>query len=292
MFRLSLLPVILREVAGARTLPREPEPDLVMDNDEHVQAYSEAGRIDGVMSAAYLFHSGHASEVLQSCASVIDLGCGPATQLVQIAEFNPDVSFHGIDLSPQMLERAEAYAGEKNVSNVKFSLGDITKLEAVESASVDGVVSMLALHHLPTIDHLRACFREIARILKPGGALYLADFGRLKSLKSVLYFAYMNAAHQPHVFSLDYERSLRAAFLFDELKSMANQELPGRVNTYATFIAPLLTVVQTRPKPISGDLKKRLTQLRRALPRRYRADLDDLRSFFRLGGMPSDPFRS
>jgi ubiquinone/menaquinone biosynthesis C-methylase UbiE len=282
----------MREVAGARTLPREPEPDLVMNNDEHVQAYSEAGRIDGAMSAAYLFHSGHATEVLQGCAQVIDLGCGPATQLVQIAQFNPDISFHGIDLSAQMLERAEAYAREKNVSNVRFSHGDITQLDAVESASVDGVISMLALHHLPTIGHLRACFREIARILKPGGALYLADFGRLKSLKSVLFFAYMNAAHQPHVFSLDYERSLRAAFLFDELKSIGNEELPADVDTYATFIAPLLTVMQTRPKkPIPECLKRHLIQLRRALPRRYRADLDDLRSFFRLGGMPSDPFR-
>jgi hypothetical protein len=31
--------------------------------------------------------------------------------------------------------------------------------------------------------------------------------------------------------------------------------------------------------------------MRRALPRRYRADLDDLRLFFKLGGLPSDPFR-
>jgi hypothetical protein len=75
VFRLSLLPVILREVAGARTLPREPDPDPVMDDEEHVQAYSEAGRIDGVMAAAYLFRCGHVSEVLQGCTHDVVLGC-------------------------------------------------------------------------------------------------------------------------------------------------------------------------------------------------------------------------
>ena len=55
--RLSFLPTIAREVFGPRTLPREPEPDLVMDGEDQVAAYTHAGRIDGVMSAAYLFHS-------------------------------------------------------------------------------------------------------------------------------------------------------------------------------------------------------------------------------------------
>jgi len=291
MFRLSLLPVILREVGGARTLPREPEPDLVMDGEEQVAAYANAGRIDGVMSAAYLFHSAHASEVLQGCREVVDLGCGPATQLTQIAELNPEVTFLGVDLSPRMLEQAEAYVRERGLKNVRFVLGDVTQLDFLQSTSLDGVISTMALHHLPSLDHLRRCFREVARVLRPQGALYLADFGRLKSLKSVIFFAYMNAAHQPHIFSLDYERSLRAAFLSDDLKAMCREELPREAQAYATFLSPMLTVIQTRPKSLSAALRSRLAGLRRALPRRYRGDLDDLRLFFRLGGMPSDPFR-
>jgi hypothetical protein len=50
-------------------------------------------------------------------------------------------------------------------------------------------------------------------------------------------------------------------------------------------------VIQTPPKPLDEGLRKKLKEMRRALPRRYRADLDDMRLFFKLGGLPSDPFR-
>lgn len=221
MARLGMIPVILREVLGSRSLPREPEPDLVMADEEQVAAYAEAGRIDGVMSASYLFHSANVSHYIQGCASVIDVGCGPATQLCQIAQLNPDVSFLGVDLSEEMLSKAVQHAAALGLRNVKFMKADMTNLAAIGAESADGVISTMALHHLPSISHLERCFSEIRRILRPGGALYLVDFGRLKSLKSVIYFAYMNEGNQPHIFSLDYERSLRAAFLPDDFKKLA-----------------------------------------------------------------------
>ncbi|PJB04963.1 MAG: class I SAM-dependent methyltransferase, partial [Hydrogenophilales bacterium CG_4_9_14_3_um_filter_63_34] len=208
----ALIPTFIRELVVERTLPREPEPDLVMADPEQVAAYVEAGRIDGVMAAAYLFHSAQASQVIQRCKSVLDLGCGPATQLAQIAELNPDVHFTGVDLSSTMLADANKHILKLGLTNVQFRQGDITTLEVVDDQSVDAVISTVALHHLPTLQHLENTFKAVRRVLKPGGALYLTDFGRLKSLKSVIFFAYMNARFQPHLFSLDYERSLRAAF--------------------------------------------------------------------------------
>jgi SAM-dependent methyltransferase len=291
MAHVGLIPVIYRELIEARQFPREPEPTLVMDDPEQVRAYAEAGRVDGLMAAAYLFHTARISQVIQGCREVVDLGCGPATQLCQVAGLNPEISFTGIDLSPSMLESARAHVAESGLDNVAVAEGDITRLEAFPSASVDGVVSTLALHHLPSFDHLEACFREIARILRPGGAVYLADFGRLKSLKSVLFFAYMNAKHQPHIFSLDYERSLRAAFLSDEIRAAAARLLPDTVRVYSTFLAPLLVVAQTPVRPLPSRLKSRFAGMRTGLLRRYRADLDELRQFFRLGGMRSDAFR-
>ena len=69
MPRFGILPVILRELLVERTLPREPEPDLVMADMDQVAAYAHAGRIDGVMSAAYLFHSARISQVIQGRAA-------------------------------------------------------------------------------------------------------------------------------------------------------------------------------------------------------------------------------
>jgi arsenite methyltransferase len=290
MPRLSFLPTIFRETLSPRRLPREPEPDLVMDDDEQVASYAHAGRIDGVMSASYLFHSANISETIHGCKTVVDLACGPATQLGQVAQLNPDIEFLGIDLSSTMLDSAREHIATLGLTNVRFMQGDITKID-LSSASADAVLSTMALHHLPTKELLHACFGEIARILRPQGAVYLTDFTRLKSLYSVLFFAYMNANAQPHIFTLDYERSLRAAFELGDFEEAARARLPQNVKVYSTFLVPMLTAIRTRARNVDPTLKERFKAMRRALPRRYRADLDDMRLFFKLNGLPSDPFR-
>lgn len=286
----ALIPTFLRELLVERSLPREPEPDLVMDDPAQVAAYGEAGRIDGVMAAVYLFHSARVSQVIQGYGTVLDLGCGPVTQLAQIAELNPAIQFTGVDLSPTMLADAEHHIQALGLGNVAFRPGDITTLDGIADQSMDAVMSTMALHHLPTLQHLEDCFASVRRVLKPGGALYLTDFGRLKSLKSVIFFAYMNARHQPHLFSLDYERSLRAAFLREEFEILAARHLPGDAEVLSTFKVPFLVLVKTADKPLPRELRDHVKAMRLTLKPRYRRDLDDLRTFFRLGGLKNDPF--
>lgn len=287
----ALIPTFLRECLVSRTLPREPEPDLVMDDPDQVAAYVEAGLIDGVMAAAYLFHSARISQVIQGCQTVLDLGCGPATQLAQIAQFNPEVRFTGLDLSSNMLTDAKRHVEALGLENVTLRQGDITRLDAFDDNSLDAVISTMALHHLPTLEHLDKCFAEILRVLKPGGALYLTDFGRLKSLHSVIFFAYMNSRHQPHLFSLDYERSLRAAFLKEDFVSLAAKYFPPAVQVESTFKVPFLVIVKTADRSLPVDLCQRIAALRASLKPRYRRDLNDLRTFFSLGGLKNDPFK-
>lgn len=289
--RPGLIPVLIRETLAERSLPREPEPDLVMEGDEQVAAFVEAGRIDGVMAAAYLFNSARISQCIQGCRTVVDLGCGPATQLAQIAELNPEIEFIGVDLSPGMLASAEAHLQDLGIRNVRLIEADVTDMNVIPNQSADGVISTLALHHLPSQDHLKACFREVRRISQPGGALCLIDLGRLKSLKSVIFFAYMNAAHQPHIFSLDYERSLRAAFLREDFSAAADEALPGfAAEVLNTFQIPVLLILKTADRPVPDALRKRLQTMRAGLKPKYRRDLDDIRRFFRLGGLKNDPF--
>lgn len=286
----ALIPTFVRELIVRRSLPREPEPDLVMDDPQQVAAYAEAGRIDGIMAASYLFHSSRISQVIQGSQRVLDLGCGPATQLAQIAQLNSDVQFVGLDLSAQMLADGERYICGLGLENVTFRQGDITRLEAFGEQSFDAVISTMALHHLPTFAHLEQCFAEIRRVLKPGGALYLADFGRLKSLKSAIFFAYMNAAHQPHLFSLDYERSLRAAFLKEEFMALTARFFPAAVKVESTFKVPFLVIVKTDDRPVRDALQQQIKSIYRTLRPRYRRDLNDIRTFFALGGLRNDPF--
>jgi len=104
---LALFPHIIRELFISHKLPREPEPSLVMDDLEQVAAYAEAGRIDGAMAAAYLFHTARISGVIRDCGPVLDLACGPATQLAQVAQLNPEIQFTGMDISINLLSDAE-----------------------------------------------------------------------------------------------------------------------------------------------------------------------------------------
>ncbi len=285
-----MLPTMVREVFGKPTLPREPEPCLVMEDAEQVAAYTHAGRLDGVMAAAYLFHSAQMTAVLSGRKRVVDLGCGPATQLAQLAALNPETEFVGVDLSATMLAQAQAYVAQKHLTNVSFHQADITCVRDFPDGSFDGVISTMALHHLPTYEHLRATYQEMRRLLAPGGAIYLADFGRMKSLKSVIFFAYFKAKGQPHLFILDYERSLRAAFLHEELAHLAAQEFPSDTETFATKFMPILTVTRTPAPRIDPAKCAQLQKMRHDLPRSYRAELDDIRMLFRLGGLQNDPF--
>lgn len=290
MPRFSMLPTLIREAFGNREFLREPEPALVMEDQEQVRAYSEAGRIDGVMSAAYLFQTAHISTTIFGKKKILDLGCGPATQLAQIAQLLPDAHFTGVDLSAEMLADANKHITQLGLTNVDFVENNITHLDKIADESFDAVISTMALHHLPKHDDLFCCFKEIKRILKPDGAIYLTDFGRLKSLKSVLFFAYLNSNYQPHSFSLDYERSLRAAFLPSDFVNLAKEHFADQVEVFSTFGIPILVIIKTKNVTFPDKIVNPLREIRKKLPAKYRRELDDIRLFFWLSGLRGDPF--
>lgn len=290
MPRFSMLPTLIREAFGTREFLREPEPALVMEDQEQVRAYSEAGRIDGVMSAAYLFQTAHISATIFGKKKILDLGCGPATQLAQIAQLLPDAYFTGVDLSAEMLADANKHITQLGLTNVDFVENNITHLDKIADESFDAVISTMALHHLPKHDDLFCCFKEIKRILKPDGAIYLTDFGRLKSLKSVLFFAYLNSNYQPHSFSLDYERSLRAAFLPSDFVNLAKEHFADQVEVFSTFGIPILVIIKTKNVTFPDKIVNPLREMRKKLPAKYRRELDDIRLFFWLSGLRGDPF--
>ena len=290
MPRLSLFPTLTREVLLRSHQPRIAEP-MVMDDQEQVDAFTEAGRIDGIMAASYLFQSARISQVIQGCSHVIDLGCGPATQLAQVAELNPNIEFTGIDLSEEMLDSGREYIVERKIDNITLKKGDITNLADFADLSIDGIISTMVLHQLPEFEMLKATFKEVARVLKPNGAVYLVDLGRLKSPKSCKFFAYLNGARQPQAFTEDYLASLHAAYLFEEYKKLSTEILPPHIDVFGTFLMPVLTVVKSTDHPLPSTLRKQLSCMRHELPKSYRNELDDIRLFMYLGGLKNDPFR-
>ncbi len=99
----------------------------------------------------------------------LDLACGPGTFLLAFA---PHVEFIcGLDLTPALLERAQAAGAARGVGNAAFGCGEATALPWAD-ASLDLAVSAYSLHHFA--DPARV-IRELARVLKPGGRVALAD---------------------------------------------------------------------------------------------------------------------
>lgn len=287
---LGMAAMAVREGFGPSSLPREPEP-AVMDEPEQAGDYVQGTIVGDAMAGNYLFHAAHIAQVLRArdCRTVLDLGCGPAVQLGQVAGLLPEIRFLGCDLSPSMLATARGHLAAQRLGNVTVQEEDMTRLAGVADHAVDGVISTLALHHLPSEDHLRAVLRAITRVLKPGGAVYLTDFCRLKSLRSVLGLAYTDRK-LPHRFALDYERSLRAAFGRDDLVRLIAEELPVGARLFTTAVVPVLGICSTPGIPLDAGLRATLARQRAALGAGARRDLGQMRRFFHIGGLGPDPF--
>lgn len=282
----AMLKVLFWECYGAKSEPRKTEPDLVMDDPEKVAAYTRAGRVDGVMAPVYLYHCAQISEVVRPGDRVVDLACGPATQLAMVAQFHPDCQFTGVDLSEQMLNRAENHIADLGLSNVDFVRSDISRLEAFADNSVDAVFSTVALHHLPDVAALKRTFSEISRVLKPGGGLYLVDFGHLKSQKAIDYFAYQYADRQAELFTLDYLYSLEAAFEKSDFEEALSESLSEYAKLYSNFLVPYNVIIKS-PRRAEFDpvLKQELVKLRTELPRYHKRDINDLIFSLAMSGL-------
>ena len=286
---LSVLKTLFRELTTRERSLRINEPDLVMDDPEKVAAYTRAGREDGVMAPVYLFHCAQICEVIRPGDRVVDLGCGPATQLAMVARLNPESHFIGVDLSADMLDKAQDLISDQALSNIELHKENITDLASFSDASVDVVISTVALHHLPDEEALNRVFSEVSRILKPEGGLYIVDFGHLKSEKSISYFAYQYADRQPELFTLDYLYSLRAAFALKDFQHLTGKYFNVQTRVYSTFLAPFMVAVKKQragamPSPA---IISQLREIRDGLPLYHKTDLSDLVTFFRMGGLRS-----
>lgn len=105
-------------------------------------------------------------------AAVLDLGCGAGLDsLIASRRVGPEGKVTGIDFSDAMLIRARRAVVEAGADNVEFMAGDAESLP-LEDGSIDVALANGIFNLNPA---RQAIFRELARVMRTGGAVYAAE---------------------------------------------------------------------------------------------------------------------
>jgi ubiquinone/menaquinone biosynthesis C-methylase UbiE len=120
---------------------------------------------------------------LEGGLDALDLGSGSGTLAVWAKQREPALRIRGLDGDPAIIGQAVRKAARAGV-DVAFDEGLSYELP-YEDASFDRVLSSLFFHHLVPRDKDRT-IAEVARVLRPGGQLHVADWGEPRSLPAKL----------------------------------------------------------------------------------------------------------
>lgn len=190
---------------------------------------------------------------LREGETVVDLGSGGGLDVfLAAAKVGPTGRAIGIDMTPEMVERARRNAERGNngepFTNVEFHLATIDKLPLPDN-SIDCVISNCVINLAPD---KTAVFREIARVLKPGGRVAVSDIALKRELPSEIAsdVAAYTGCIAGAILIADYKRGLREAG-FSQVEVV---DSAADLNAYAKLenqsgccSPPAETVADTKP---------------------------------------------
>ena len=114
---------------------------------------------------------------------VLDLGSGGGVDVFQASKLvGENGRVIGLDATPEMIFRARETAKKHDYQNVEFRLGEIEHMP-IESDSVDLVISNCVLNLVPD---KQSAFKEIYRVLKPGGKISISDMVATQESRKII----------------------------------------------------------------------------------------------------------
>ena len=268
-----------------QTLSRTPEPE-VSDGHDQVEQYNNV--MDSTLTIIYAI----CLEVFDTLTpdkkqikQMVDVCCGPGQFTKLLREQYPDSELHVADLSEQMLEKLKT-----NVPTAHAHHDDMTKLTAFEDNSLDLVVTMNSIHHLPDEAHARQALKTFERIAKDDGLIFIQDVNRLKSkFQTQLYTETTGMKTTPgfEFFQKDFELSMDAAWTHENLLSFIPKDTQRSWYVMRPLTIRAMSIIVGVPKSFEEKHIKLLNSpwtngrnFSKFVPTDFHGDLAALRKLF------------
>lgn len=153
-------------------------PEAIRNNfDQQVDRFSniETGQTTAIDSPLCMELVARSAALLNpDAAKILDLGCGGGNYAVKVTSFLPDVDCTLIDLSANMLAKAEERVLENINGTVTVIQCDYRDIDLGENA-YDVITAGTTLHHLREDQEWESVFTKVFKALKPGGTFWIND---------------------------------------------------------------------------------------------------------------------
>jgi len=204
-------------------IPRQLEPEI-MDTREDAVDYDsmDHGEVNRVFAEDVLellteYQEAFIGSAKQRHVTILDLGTGTALIPIEVCQRNNRIRIVATDLASEMLKLAKVNLQQGGLEHaISLERADAKNLSHSDEV-FDGVISNSLIHHIP---EPQSVFREIIRVLKAGGFVFIRDLLRPDSQAELEYLVELYAAqanaHQRQLF----RDSLHAALSFNEVQAL------------------------------------------------------------------------